>query len=79
MSSDYIRLFRYLTAALDERGEITELDIDFLASKGFGREDLELVLDFFCDIGLVKIDTAGRRAVIGDRGKLRKMIDLLNK
>jgi len=78
MGSNIILLYRYIVLALSEKEEVSELDIDFLASKGFDREDIELLLNLLNEIGVVKISRSEKKVVLTNRTKLKKIAEQLN-
>jgi len=75
MSPDYMDMYKYILLALEDKGEITNVDIDFLASRGFEREDIFALLRFFEEMGLVKADMKEGKAVLVSKSMLKKVLE----
>ena len=77
--SGFKRLFRSILLTLNDNGMITYDDLKFIESKIPNRDDLELILFFLEEAGIIKLNSELNAYILVNRRIVRKVVERMRK
>jgi hypothetical protein len=71
---DFITIYRTVLRTLEDKGFITELDVDYLKSKTRNRDDVDIIMEFLLGAGIIASDSETKTFKVKNRSLLRKIL-----
>ncbi|MEM4971587.1 MAG: hypothetical protein QXE01_10110 [Sulfolobales archaeon] len=72
-------LFRAIVETLMKNDKITDLDLEYLASRGFDTDDIDVIVTFLKNSGIVEPNSECRCLKLVNRRFLEKIAEILRK